>query len=165
MAYSARAVANFFIDKAQSLGITLTPLKLQKLVYYAHGWHLALKGEPLITETIEAWQFGPVIHSLYHEFRDLGSAPITRNAQKFKLVGDEVKSVIPRIPNDAVEDRAFLERIWDVYKDYTAIQLSNMTHAPGSPWSKVVEPFSGKPPEGLDIPDAVIEDYFKKAAD
>jgi len=44
-------------------------MKLQKLVYYAHGWHLALNNEPLIDEQVECWQYGPVISSLFHEFK------------------------------------------------------------------------------------------------
>ena len=55
--YNAIAVANYFIDKAKADGVPLTHMKLQKLIYFAHGWHLALYGEPLIDEEIQAWEF------------------------------------------------------------------------------------------------------------
>jgi uncharacterized phage-associated protein len=61
MPYPAAAIANEFIKVAKRNGVLLTPMKLQKLVYFAHGWYLALLGKPLINEPVEAWKFGPVI--------------------------------------------------------------------------------------------------------
>lgn len=164
MAYSSKAVANFFLDKAEAEGTSLSPMKLQKLVFFGHGWSLGLQDEPLINETVEAWKFGPVIRSLFDEFREFGSLPITRHARKYKITGGEVKPVIPRLPEDAVDDRALLDRVWDVYHKYTAIQLSNLTHAPGTPWAETVKEYNGDPPLGLDIPDDLIKQYFKRMA-
>lgn len=64
MGHSAKAIANFFIDRHKRHGIS--PLKLQKLIYMAHGWHLALLDKPLVEdEAPEAWKFGPVFASVY----------------------------------------------------------------------------------------------------
>ena len=68
--YSAIAVANCFLDIADAQSRPITPLKIQKLVYIAHGWHLAIYEEPLIVELVEAWKWGPVIPLLYHEFKN-----------------------------------------------------------------------------------------------
>ena len=57
MPYDAKSIANFFIDRAKESGETLTQMKLHKLIYYAHGWHLALTGEPLIDEPVQAWNY------------------------------------------------------------------------------------------------------------
>ncbi len=46
------AVANFFVEKSISTGIELTPMKVIKMVYIAHGWHLAIKNSPLIAEAV-----------------------------------------------------------------------------------------------------------------
>ena len=54
MAYDARAIANFFLDKAGEDKQSLDQMKIQKLVYYANGWHLALRSSPLIDEQVEA---------------------------------------------------------------------------------------------------------------
>jgi len=57
MPYSAAQIANEFIRRARQDGIVVDPLKLQKLVYLTHGWHLAFLGTPLINEDIQAWRY------------------------------------------------------------------------------------------------------------
>jgi uncharacterized phage-associated protein len=83
MAINALAVANHFLDIAEKAGQRLTPMKLQKLVYFAHGWHLGLTGEPLLDEEIQAWSFGPVVRSVYNAFRDCGGDEITHKGSEF----------------------------------------------------------------------------------
>ena len=74
------AIANYFIKKPFEDGTELTPMKLLKLVYAAHGWHLDLAGEPLIGERVEPWKYGPVVPSAYDEFKDYGDRNITKLA-------------------------------------------------------------------------------------
>ena len=74
---SAKAIANYFLDKS----IDLTPMKIIKLVYIAHGWHLAITDKPLIEDYVQAWEFGPVIPDLYHEFKKYGNTPIKTYAK------------------------------------------------------------------------------------
>lgn len=76
MSYVVAVVANEYLDLAQRDGEFIDPMKIQKLVYLAHGWHLALAGPPLITENVEAWPYGPVIRDLYNEFRKFRASPI-----------------------------------------------------------------------------------------
>ena len=76
MAYEAKAIANYFLEKAKAEGNSLTPMQVQKLVYFAHGWYLGLFGEPLIKESVQAWSYGPVIPSLYQEFKRFGNQGI-----------------------------------------------------------------------------------------
>src|SRR4051794_9267350 len=80
LAYSAKSIANFFIGLAAAKGEKLSPMKLQKLLYYACGWYAGYTGQPLIDEAIEAWDYGPVIPSIYHEFKRFGSGSITARA-------------------------------------------------------------------------------------
>lgn len=62
MAYSATAVANAFIEKATKGELSeLTPMKLQKLLFYVQSWHLRLYNEPLIDDFFAKWRYGPVI--------------------------------------------------------------------------------------------------------
>ena len=52
-------------------------MKLIKLVYIAHGWHLALEnGKSLISEAVMAWKYGHVINSLYQKLKRYGSQDI-----------------------------------------------------------------------------------------
>jgi len=52
MTYSSFEVANYFIKKSLQEKRPITPMKLQKLIYFAHGWNLGLAGKPLINELI-----------------------------------------------------------------------------------------------------------------
>jgi uncharacterized phage-associated protein len=76
--YDAIAIANYFIEKSLATGKRLTPMQLVKLVYIAHGWYLARTGKPLLADAVQAWQFGPVIPTLYHEFKQFRDGQITR---------------------------------------------------------------------------------------
>jgi uncharacterized phage-associated protein len=134
--YDARAVANYFLDLAKRDGIPITPMAIQKLVYFAHGWMLAVYGRPLISQRIAAWDYGPVIHDLYQEFKRFGDLPITEPAKVVQMTGAAFQITHPVIPKYQDPDVAqLLDQVWEAYKHFTAIQLSNMTHAPGSPWS------------------------------
>ena len=74
--YPSAAIANEFLTLSFSDQKLVSPMKLLKLVYLAHGWHLAIKGKPLIDEQIQAWDYGPVIQNLYHEIKGFGCAGI-----------------------------------------------------------------------------------------
>jgi uncharacterized phage-associated protein len=169
MAYDAKSIANYFLEKAEQSGQDLTSMKVLKLVYFAHGWHLAIKDQPLINEQVEAWAYGPVIPSLYRAFRSHGEQPIRRPATHVRVIPardvDDVRilSFEPAI-NDKSKDadfiKRFLDRIWTVYGKLTPIQLSNITHARGTPWHHVYTQYNGHIPKGTDIPTSVIKDYF-----
>jgi len=168
MAFEAKAVANEFLDIAWGESKIITPMKIQKLTYFAHGWHLALADQPLIDEQVEAWKFGPVIRTLYSEFREYGTAPITSHASSVERIPGGSKLAFrffrPKLLGEdqsAIYARSLLKRVWQVYGIYTAIQLSNMTHEAGSPWSETVAEYGGNPPKGTDIPMERIKRYFK----
>jgi uncharacterized phage-associated protein len=172
MPYDARAIANFFIDLAQESGEPLSPMKLQRLVYFANGWNLAIRGSSLIDEPVEAWSFGPIIRSLYEEFKKYGEEPITEKALAMKHSSDvhpmarHGRTYVPSIAADDATGaftRSLLNKIWEVYGPYSAIQLTNMTHDPESPWYRVhqMHQASTSKKEVLpEIPDELIRDYF-----
>lgn len=164
MPYDAKPVANFFLDLAASEGKSLTPMKLQKLVYYAHGWNLGLTGEPLLDEQVQAWSFGPVIRSIYNEFREFGADEITSRALDAIPAGGMKyvfrTSSLDDSP-DTVPVKNLLNRVWEVYGKFSATQLSNMTHAPGTPWDRVNKQYGGQMPKYTTIPQDWIADYFR----
>ena len=153
----ARAVANYFLDLAKSEGRDIDPMGIQKLVYFAHGWNLAMYGRPLISEPIEAWDYGPVIRDLYHDFKRFGNGPITQPALELKRGPSAMQFQFtkPEIAQDSPpEILSLLNRVWAVYKGFTSIQLSNMTHTPGSPWRIARD-------QGLSvIPQEIIREWF-----
>lgn len=125
---SAIAVAQAFLDLAQKEGRSLSNMQLQKLVFFAHGIHLAAyNGEPLIDDEIRAWDFGPVIPSLYERLRKYGRGEVSA------IISPEDRDTIDPSSSEGQAIRS----VWKAYKGYSAWELSNITHRPGSPWSKV----------------------------
>jgi uncharacterized phage-associated protein len=145
------AVANWFIDTARASGEYITAMKLQKLIYFAHGWYLALYDKPLVKEQVEAWQWGPVFPGIYNVAKQYGSSPI--DSHLFSVFGD------CRLINKDDTRIQFLERIWNVYGKYTASQLSRMTHEPNGPWDKTVKQYPGR--KNVDIDEKLIKESFK----
>jgi uncharacterized phage-associated protein len=163
MSYPSKAIANYFLSLAKEKDSSISPLKLQKLVYYAHGWNLALTGEPLIDELIEAWEYGPVIPSLYHEFKGEGKGPIHSPATEWKVKPNgKIRVITPTLddcPDENIEaTKKLLNRIWFVYGKFSGIQLSAMTHEVDSPWWKTRQETHGR--KNADIPDNLIREHF-----
>lgn len=157
--YSSLAVANWFIENIKPV----TPLKLQKLIYFAHGWYLALRDAPLIDERVEAWEFGPVVPNVYHEFKIFGNQPIPEPGTAWQMSEKrKIRITRPQIPEDAEDAKRLLARIIEVYGKFTAAQLSTMTHEPGSPWDIVRKDNPYR--KGVDIPDDLIKAHFKGLA-
>ena len=112
MAYTPQHVANFFLKKAAEEQIPMTQLKLIKLVYIAYGWVLAVLDKKLFNEGIEAWQHGPVIPSVYHEFKDFGNRPINKMAMEIDLDNWETRT--PVIPANDAQTTKVLEIVGKV---------------------------------------------------
>lgn len=147
---SSVIVANRFLDLAKAKGDQLTPMQLLKLVYIAHGWMLGLYGRPLINDKIEAWQYGPVIPALYQHVRKYKGAAVTKNINAL-------------FENDDLDEQEadIISQVYNAYGQKTAMHLSRITHARGTPWELVYEPGSF----GMNIPTDIIEDHYKKLAE
>lgn len=137
MSYSANAIANYFLNKARDNGDSLNPIKLQKLVYYAHGWFLSITHKPLLNEYVEARRYGPVIASLYYEFRDFGISDIPRQALTHDIDND--KYYIENVSKEDTDTLDILNRVYQVYGQKTDIELANMTHVKDGPWYAAME--------------------------
>ena len=143
MSLSAAKVANHFLSLAEKEGKTLTTLKLVKIVYIAHGWCLAVLDRDILNgETVQAWKHGPVIPSLYHEFKSYGRQAITSRATDLKFITQDddrnnfsFRVVTPTLDEGESDLVSVLDFVWDVYKQYSAFDLVNMTHRPDTPWS------------------------------
>lgn len=140
MTYTPQHIANYFLTRSFEEGVPLSPLKLLKLVYIAYGWNLALKDERLFHEPIEAWEHGPVVPTLYHEFKHYRRNPITELAEDYD--GMMESEFIPMVPTNAGETRLILDKVWAAYNRFTAWALRNKTHEAGGPWASVYDPRS-----------------------
>ena len=160
---SAAAVANEFLALGDRDGIPIDQMKLQKLLYYAHAWHLAMNNKPLFDEDIEAWPWGPVVRDIYNETRSYGRGPITDPVSHLERVGRNAldwRFTKPK-PIEDKPTRDFLEEVWKSHKAYSGVQLSNSTHATGEPWTIVKEQY-GSLDRKPTIPNSLIADVFKK---
>lgn len=163
MGYSAKEVANYFLDLAGKEGVELSPLQIQKLVYIAHGWHLAIYEEPLVDdEYAEAWEYGPVFPSLYYEFKEFGADPIKRFAVEAYYIDflKKWETSTPSIKKNDIETQEFLNHIWKLHKELTGGQLINLTHKEGSPWKQTRDRSSNI--RNADIDNETIENYYKE---
>jgi uncharacterized phage-associated protein len=122
-ALSAHNVADYFLAKTgDEAGLPITQLVLQKLLYYAQGFHLALQGEPLFEDAIVAWKHGPVVPGIYQTYRRWRKHPIGRPDLDGLNVGD---TLAPEA----------LDMVQAVYGQIPAWKLSALTHV-GPPWIK-----------------------------
>lgn len=122
--------------------VDTTPMQLIKLVYICHGGSLWLRNEALLDEPVKAWRYGPVVPSVYHAFKAFGDRPIRlQPAEQTELQNSE---------------RHIIYRFERAHRKYDGIQLSSMTHAPGTPWDRTVKSDG----EGSVIPNELIRDYY-----
>ena len=139
---NAIQVANWFVNRFHRDARRPTIMELIKLTYISHGWHLEIYNAPLFEDRIEAWQFGPVIPSVY---------------RAFKSQGLDITSPIPRVP-EITDDNVIrlLDQVYDIYGHFTGLQLSDLTHVPGGPWHVTME-VGG---QFQRIPDSVIRPHY-----
>lgn len=128
-AHDPRAIANRILDIRSEEGKPLTVMQLIKLIYIADGWSLALRGVPLSSENPEAWQYGPVYRSVYNAFGGIGARPVENRAL---IRGTE----LPLTEVFSDEEDKILRMVVFSYGKLSAYTLSNLTHQPGTPWSK-----------------------------
>jgi uncharacterized phage-associated protein len=172
MPFNTKAVTNYVLELADRDSDQVSPMRLQKLLYFSHGWHLGLGQGPLIDDRVEAWKWGPVIPSVYHEFKQFGTENINNSHRWYtnEITSIEGRRITVQRMTPSLDARegniaaakAVVEKVWTVYKPFSAIQLSNITHQPGTPWDEVWNNQGGKGRRSTDIPDELIERYFKQ---
>ncbi|MFC6200748.1 Panacea domain-containing protein [Lactiplantibacillus nangangensis] len=151
--YTADTIAKWFLTRS-----SMSPKKLQKMIYYAYSWVLTLMNDnssdlknKLFDDEFEAWVHGPVIPSIYAKYADYGYHDIE------KYVGEES----PKVSAD-IED--ILNQVNDVYGGYTADELESMTHQE-TPWKNARNGYSPIELCQEEISDRDIYDcYIKRVA-
>lgn len=113
---TAYDIANtfLFLDQEND-GEGITHLKLQKLVYYAQGFFLAIFDKPLFEESIEAWTHGPVVPAVYNIYKDRGR----------ELLSVSEDFTLDILSND---EKDLIEEVYEVFGQFSAWKLRNMTH-------------------------------------
>lgn len=134
---SVQGLANTILKMGRDENIGISPMKLQKLMYFICAEYAKITGKNLISESFCVWQYGPVLTSIYDEFKSFHGNPITCYAKD-----SYGKSYI--LNRSVLQDvYSVIENIWHKYKSYNGIALSTITHYEGSGWSKAYERHEG----------------------
>jgi uncharacterized phage-associated protein len=115
---TAKDAGHFIIGFCREHGDSISNLKLQKLLYYAQAWSLAILDKPLFNDEIEAWVHGPVVPSVWREFRPWSWQPIMQKISK-----PEISARVER----------HLKEVIAAYGHLSAYQLETLTHEE-KPW-------------------------------
>lgn len=121
MSYQINDVINWFLAKE-----SMTPKKLQKILYYAYAWYLTLQNESandlankLFNAEFQAWVHGPVIREVYETYRANGYHSIDKYNGDLVLFDPDTEDI--------------LQQVWDVYGHFNGNELESITHQE-SPW-------------------------------
>jgi uncharacterized phage-associated protein len=109
-------ITRFYLDKDKA---SISNLKLQKLLYFVQGEAIKQHGICAFEEEIEAWDYGPVVRSVYDRFKVFGAGPINRDYDTPTITGD-IKIVI--------------DTVIDKYANASAWRMVQETHKPDTPW-------------------------------
>jgi len=157
MPYKPSHVANSFLFRAKEEKVKdIDPLKIQKLVYFFHGLFLGTRETLGVGELFEAWPYGPVLASLYHEFKSYGAKPIEGYASDIDPATGEYNILMVN-PADNQFAEVF-SVVWNRYGKLTGLQLSSLTHALGTPWRLA------RDRRDTYVSNNEIEQYFKAQA-
>lgn len=144
-------VAKYILFRALQDGELISPLKMQKLVYYAYVWTLVKNKKRLFEEKIEAWPNGPVVPSLYQELKSYGSQPIDENYLDVETE-DELNSVFNNFPREV---KSVLDEVYETYMTKTAFELVVSTHSE-KPWLEARDKLGPTEPSNNPISDETI---------
>jgi uncharacterized phage-associated protein len=137
-------VANYFLKRqVPEAGDLMSNLKLQKLVYYAQGFYLAMTDSPLFNERIEAWEHGPVCVPLYHQYKEFGAdaIQIPYDVNAYDIFTEKAREI--------------LDMVHRYYGQFSAWKLRNLTHE-DIPWINAY-----RKGQCTEITQDAMRDYFK----
>lgn len=126
-------VANSILYRAFNENIDITPMKMQKMIYLVYKSYYKRTDKKLFDEKFEVWKYGPVLPSVYDAFKVNGANAIREyhkesNGSVFVVNEDTSRNF-----------KDVLDLIWNKYKHYDGIRLSEMTHRKNTAWWKAVQ--------------------------
>jgi uncharacterized phage-associated protein len=159
--YSVRSVANAFLDLAERDGMPLDPVKLQMLVYIAHGISLAEDGHGLVREPACAWPQGAVFPDLFEALYDVGARPVPpgRRAKAFDPLA---AAFLPAPPPQQADAQGLIREVWQALGSFDRHRLALIVfHAPEAPWHRALRSATGKHSGAAIIAESAIAQQFR----
>lgn len=133
MAYSPTMIANNILSRSFAEKAYMSPMKLQKILYFVASEYQKATKQPLLEEPFSTWAYGPVVYSVYDEFRRFSKGNIDRYAR------DARGGVFVIDESQDIELKVALDRVWDKTKKMGAVELSEITHFQDSAWDKAFQ--------------------------
>lgn len=153
-----RVIANEVLSRAEILGIEITNMAINKIVYFVHCDFMLEDGEPLVSAKIEAWQHGPVFRELYQEFKKWGDRPVKGPATRVNPLSGEVEEASAVFGS---AERKRLDELIDRYVRFSAAHLRALSHVTGGPWDQVWT-HSGRVNPGMRISNDLIKETYQR---
>lgn len=155
--YEARKICNFLLARTDAR-FDLTNLRLNKLLYFIHGWSLTSRQEGLIRNHFLAWKLGPVIRPVFDTFKVYGESRITEPARYLDYLSGQDQPIA--YDDIKAEDAEIISRVFSSYDRFSTGQLVEKSHEPGGPWDTVYRAWSKDNRLNLRIPNELIRKHF-----
>jgi uncharacterized phage-associated protein len=155
LVYAAVAVANEFLRRARESRQVLSATQLHELVYCAHGWHLVVAGQPLISGPVAAHRGGVYIPDL-KSAGCWGVGPV----QGLLHLVDDVQT-FPRV-EAGTPARFTIDHVWDDYGPLSRYDLTRFTLTEKGPWDQVWNA-DGRHESAL-VPNRLLREWFGQVA-
>ncbi|MEI7924488.1 MAG: type II toxin-antitoxin system antitoxin SocA domain-containing protein [Planctomycetota bacterium] len=146
-------VADYIILQLVSGGEQINLLKLQKLVYYAQAWSLAIREQSLFDDKFQAWVHGPVSRKLYDRFAESKSlySSVSESDLQAGFTSDRISPI----------DRAHIDAVMEVYAPLSGSQLEEMTHQE-EPWQAARNGFGPSQRCEIEIEESLMTKYYSQ---
>jgi uncharacterized phage-associated protein len=160
--YEARKLCNFIIAHYGAGSSDLTNLRLNKLLYFIHGWSLTSRPQGLVRNHFLAWQHGPVVRPVYDAFKIYGENPVGGLAEYLDYASGQTKAV--DYDDIVASDGDTIRRVYESYAPYATGELLRMSHESGGPWDIVYRASLGDKRMSPRIPNDLIRTHFLEKA-
>src|SRR5699024_11942469 len=90
-------VARYIIDRSFRKKDPVSNLRLQKLLYFVQLESYRENNNPMFSDDIVAWQFGPVVPDVYYEYNVYAGTPILLEYKDLSVIEESDKRIIDRV--------------------------------------------------------------------
>ncbi|MCI8371440.1 MAG: DUF4065 domain-containing protein [Lachnospiraceae bacterium] len=142
--YQVLDICRYVINYSNEKGYGISNLKLQKILYFIQAYFLINSNgkKPCFSESIEAWDFGPVVPVAYREYKQYGSSNIPQILSYIDYKEGNIWDAQRVAYDDGMilsVDKAMIKDVVDKFADYSATDLVTLTHNQ-RPWKSAYVP-------------------------
>jgi uncharacterized phage-associated protein len=156
--YEARKICNFLLTHFDAQEYELTNLRLNKLLYFIHGWALTRRLDGLVRNHFEAWKLGPVIKPVFDTFKVFGDKRIQGLAEHLDYASGQKRPV--SFDEITGADAEIITSVFESYARYKTGELVALSHEEGGPWHVVYTAWANDNRLSPRIPNELIRAYF-----